>query len=518
MDLRDYLRLMRRGWLVVVGATLAGLLVGLAITLATTKVYQADVQVFVATSTSANASDLNQGNTFATDRVQSYTSIANSPKVTSAVIKRLQLRLTPGELAAKISADAPLNKVLINLHVTDHNPSTSVALANAVATEFDKAVEATEQTGANGQPVVKLTVIHPATVPTNPIKPSKILNIGLGFIVGLLVGVGFLVLRDVLDNTIKGPADFEELDIPVLGMVPLDKRTVRIPIAFRGDPHSVRSEAYRQLRTNLQFVDIDRAPKIIAVTSAIPGEGKSTTAMNLAAALAESGHRVVLIEADLRRPTIAKTLGLVSEVGFTTVLIGKATLDDALQNAGRNLAVLTSGPVPPNPSELLTSEHARAVIKEASERAEYTIIDTAPLLPVADGAEVAAIAEATLVVHRAGKTTREQAARSVAALEKVGERPVGVVLNMVNRNGGRYGYEYSYYYTYRPDRGGHAARPGAAQDHKRDKEIKAEPDQQETAVSAQSSANGAHANGSAPAAGSRGSAQPDDRQRRRGWG
>jgi capsular exopolysaccharide synthesis family protein len=466
LDLRDYIRLLRRGWPVVVALILAGTAAGVGLTLATTKVYQADVQVFVGTSSTASAADLNQGNTFTQDRVQSYTSIATSPKVTTPVIEQLHLSLTDAQLAAKISADAPLNKTLVNLHVTDNDPRTSAKLANAVGDQFDKVVQQVEARNADGTSVVVLTTIHPATTPTSPIKPSPIINIGLGLVLGLLVGVGIIVLRDVLDNTIKGPSDFTELDVPVLGTVPFDKRAAQAPISFRKDPHSLRSEAYRQLRTNLQFVNIDKTPRVIAVTSAIPGEGKSTTAMNLAAALAEAGHRVVLIEADLRRPTIAKTLGLVSEVGLTTVLIGQTTLDDALQNAGRNLAVLTSGPVPPNPSELLTSAHARTLIATIAERADFTIIDTAPLLPVADAAEIATIAEATLIVHRPGKTTREQALRSIGALEKVGERPVGVVLNMVTKGSGRYDYEQNYYYSYRPDRArrGHRAKPEAARD------------------------------------------------------
>ena len=158
----------------------------------------------------------------------------------------------------------------------------------------------------------------------------------------------------------------------MLGLVPFDKRTPRSPIAFRSDPHSARSEAYRQLRTNLQFVDVDNPPRIIAVTSAIPGEGKTTTAINLAAALAEAGARVCLVEADLRRPSIAKALGLVGDVGFTTVVIGKAPVETVLQNAGRNLAVLTSGPIPPNPSELLISQHARQVIAELARNVDFT--------------------------------------------------------------------------------------------------------------------------------------------------
>jgi capsular exopolysaccharide synthesis family protein len=450
MDLRAYLRLLRRGWPVVLALVVLGVAAGVGLTLATTKVYRADVQTIVSASSISSTSDLAQGNSFVEQSVQSYTSIANSPTVTDAVVRERGVKLTASALAAKISADAPLNKVLINLHVTDTDPRHAARLANLVAVKFVTAVQDIAKTDANGSSVVKISVIHPAVIPTEPIKPNKLLNVGLGLVLGLLIGIGVVVLRDVLDTTVKGPSDFDDVGVPVLGQVPLDKRTTQTPIAFRGDPHGVRAEAYRQLRTNLQFVNVDDAPRIIAVTSAIPGEGKTTTAMNLAAALAEAGHRVCLIEADLRRPTIASTLGLVAEVGFTTVLIGKASVDDALQSAGRNLQVLTSGPVPPNPSELLISEHARAVILEAATKADYTIIDTAPLLPVADGAEIAAFAQATIVVHRAGKTTREQVERSVAALAKVGEKPVGVVLNMVSRGTGGRNDQYDYYYTYGP--------------------------------------------------------------------
>jgi capsular exopolysaccharide synthesis family protein len=234
-------------------------------------------------------------------------------------------------------------------------------------------------------------------------------------------------------------------------VVPFDKRTTKVPVAFRGDPHSGRSEAYRQIRTNMQFVDVDNPPRVIAVTSAISNEGKSMTAINLAVALAETGARVCLVGADLRKPTLAESLGLVADVGLTTVLIGKAPIESVLQDAGRNLRVLTSGPVPPNPSELLISAHAREVIREIAAQFDFTIIDSAPLLPVTDGAEVAALADATLLVVRSGKTTRDQAARAIEALAKVGERPVGVVLNMVTRTRGGYDTEYGYYYSeYRP--------------------------------------------------------------------
>ena len=462
LDLRDYLRVLRRGWAIILALVVLGLAGGIGVTLATTKLYRASVQIFVATSTTSNATDLSQGNAFAQERVQSYTSIANSPDVTNAVIKQLGLKLTGEQLADEISADAPLNKVLINIHVTDHDPRRAATLANAVANVFSFVVQRTEQTDANGKPVVKLTVIHPATVPKTPVEPNQLLNIGLGLVLGILVGVGVVILRDVLDNTVKQPSDFEELGVAVLGMVPFDKRAAKTPIAFRSDPHSARSEAYRQLRTNLQFVDVDNPPKLISVTSAVPGEGKTMTALNLAAAMAEAGARVCLVEADLRRPSLANALGLIGDVGFTTVLIGKARVESVLQNAGRNLAVLTSGAVPPNPSELLLTAHARDIIRELAEQVDFVVVDTPPLLPVTDAATIATIVDATLVVHRAGKTGKEQAARCVEALEKVGKRPVGAILNMITRNGGGSTYEYGYYYTYEPANGSEQPTPTEA--------------------------------------------------------
>jgi capsular exopolysaccharide synthesis family protein len=472
VELRDYVRVLRKSWALILAVTIVGIALGVGLTLVTTKVYQASTEVFVSStnSTDTTGGQLGQTSNFVEARVQSYPNLATSPSVlgkvlddsdTKAALAKAHTTLTEQQLAAKVSADAPQNKVIINLHVTDTNPATAAALANVltkyfcqqVANNFEQKIVVV---GSNGksklEPAVKLSVSKNAVVPSTPIKPNKVLNIGVGLVLGLLIGIAVAIVREVLDNTVKNARDFEEMGIPLLAQVAFDKRAARSPIAFRGDAHSARSEAYRQLRTNLQFVDVDNPPRIIAVTSAVPGEGKTSTAINLAASLAEAGGRVCLIEADLRRPSIAKALGLVSDVGFTTVVIGKAPVETVLQNAGKNLAVLTCGPIPPNPSELLISKHAKQVILDIAEKVDFVIIDTPPLLPVTDGAEIATIADATLLVHRAAKTTRDQALRSIEALQKVGRRPVGVILNMVTRHGGgRYDYEYGYYYSaYRP--------------------------------------------------------------------
>lgn len=481
MELRNFVRVLRRGWLVIFALVVLGAAAGVGLTLMTTKTYQSTAKIFVASNSSANdTTSLQGGNAFTQDRTAAYIIFARSPAVVGATIQRLGLKLSQNQVAQKINASVEDNKVVIDIQVTDGDPQTAANIANVVSNQFLYAVRNFEQLQptTNGVPVtppsdtpgtalstkspdfsvsvVKLSVVYPANPGREPISPKPTLNIVLGVLIGLLLGLGIVILRDVLDNTMKGPADFEALGVPVLGTVPFDRRVSRSPLAFRSDPHSARSEAYRALRTNMQFVDVDNPPHVIVVTSAMPNEGKTTTAINLASALAEAGYRVCLVDADLRRPSVANTLGLVGDVGFTSVLISDTPVEDVLQNAGRNLAVLTSGPVPPNPSELLISEHARAVLADIAAKVDYCVIDTPPLLPVTDGAELATIADATLIVARAGKTTNDQSRRAIEALAKVGEKPVGIILNMVSA-GAASDYRYGYYYTpYRPDRDSHA--------------------------------------------------------------
>ena len=458
MSLRDYVHVLRKRWRIIVAVLVVCVLLGSLYLLSSTKTYEATAQIFVSTAGAQDttAADLAQGNTFTQARVQSYTSVANSPTVTTVVIKQLGLKMTPDALAREISADAPLNKVLINLHVTDRDPAQAAKLANAVAAQFSKVVETLEQTTATRLSPVKLTVTHPAQVPVGPASPRPKLDIAVAVLLGLVLGLGFAFLREMLDNTVKDPDELGTLSaLPVLGVVPWDKRARAVPISFRADMHGSRAEGYRQLRTNLQFVDVDHPPKVIAVTSALPQEGKSHTALNLAAALAEAGQRVCLIEADLRKPSLADALGIPGDVGLTSVLIGHVSLVDVLQDVGDNLQVLVAGSTPPNPSELLNSIAFKHTLRSVLSRVDTVVIDTAPLLPVTDGAQIAALADATVLVVRASKTSREQISRAIGTLSKVDVTPVGVILSMaaVSR-GGTYAY---YYGEYRPN---HRSRTG----------------------------------------------------------
>jgi receptor protein-tyrosine kinase len=258
---------------------------------------------------------------------------------------------------------------------------------------------------------------------------------------------------------VKSQEDVTELTgSAVMGTIAFDPVAVKQPLVTDLGTHAPRVEAFRVLRTNMQFVNVDSDSKVFAVTSSLPSEGKTTTACNLAITLAQTGQRVLLIEADLRRPKVADTLQLESVVGLTTVLVGRIGLEDAVQEYSvENLSVLTSGAIPPNPSELLQSQAMADVLDEVRKAYDVIIVDAPPLLPVTDAALLTAQSDGALIVVRHGKTTKDQLRHSMERLEAVEGRALGVVLNMiaVRRGGGAYGGGYGYGYGYAPEPGPH---------------------------------------------------------------
>jgi capsular exopolysaccharide synthesis family protein len=267
----------------------------------------------------------------------------------------------------------------------------------------------------------------------------------------LVIGVVIALLRQLLD-TVRTPQFLRTLtDAPVLGVIPYERSSKKSPLIVESHARSLRAEAFRQLRTNLQFIDVERSVRVLVVTSSVAYEGKSTTAANLAVTFADSGRRVLLIEADLRRPRVADYLGLERAVGLTNLLAGQVSLDDVLQPWGRTgLVVIPSGSLPPNPSELLESPRMIDLLEVLKTRFDIIVIDTPPLLPVTDAA-VAAVAAAgadrAVLVVRHGKTTRSHVSAAVRSLRTVDARLLGTVLTMTPLKGTD-GYEshgYGYY-------------------------------------------------------------------------
>ncbi|MCX5060164.1 MULTISPECIES: polysaccharide biosynthesis tyrosine autokinase [unclassified Streptomyces] len=455
MDLRGYLKVLARRWPTILICLVLGIGTAETVIALSTPVYAARTQLFVATRSGVDTAELNQGQSFSQARVQSYAAIVATRQVTEPVVRELRLKYTPEQLATRITAEAPLNTVLINITVRDTVPARAARIADAVAEHFAAVVEeletpkkaAASPKKASGHPAspVSLGVTEQANVPKRPMSPNKLLDLAAGVLGGLLLAAALVALREALDTTIKTSDGLAELtSLPVLGSIPFDKGAAQRRVAMDTASTSARAEAFRKLRANLQFTQVDDRPTVIVVTSPVPGEGKTTTSVNLALSLADAGMRTCLIDADLRRPSVAPTFGLVEAAGLTTVLIGQARVEDVTQQAGGRLAVLTSGPVPPNPTELLSCGRMAEVLRELAESYDVVIVDSAPLLPVADTIGLAPFADGVLLVVRASKTGRDQIRDAAESLSRTGVRILGAVFSMSTafKNKG-YGYGYA---------------------------------------------------------------------------
>lgn len=446
LDLRDYLRMLRRNWILIVAATLAGLLLGGAASVLTKPTYTAETQLFVAIQSSGTVQELQQGNTFSQARVQSYVKTVGSPVVLQPAIDSLGLDLTPEELSKQIKAGTDANTVLINISVADNSPVQAAAIAEAVANSLIMAIDKLEKPKTGGSSPVSLSIITPATAPSAPSAPNTRLNLLLGFVIGLALGIGGSILRNTLDNRIRGEADLRRVTpIPLLGGISFDPDAARKPLLTQTGPQSPRAESFRQLRTNLQFANVSGLAKTVLVTSSLPGEGKSTTATNLAIALAQAGQTVCLVDADLRRPMVNEYLGLDRTAGLTTALVGAADVNDLLQPWGDdNLYVFASGQIPPNPSELLGSNEMKQLIIRLEQAFDTVVIDAPPLLPVTDAAVLSQHVGGVVVVVGSQKLREQDLAKSLNTLEMVGSNILGVVLNLLPVKGPD-AYAYSYY-------------------------------------------------------------------------
>lgn len=263
-----------------------------------------------------------------------------------------------------------------------------------------------------------------------------------------------VLLHSNLDRRIKSKDHLESVaGKPVVGAIPFRKREDTATgtehlVPFR-EGHSPAAEAFRRLRTNLQFLNVDHPPRVFVVTSSVPAEGKSETAINLALAIAESGSRVLLVEADLRRPRVVNYLSMPDKVGLTNVLSGQADFADVVQQTRHEgVDLLACGPLPPNPSELLASETARQLVEDLRTSYDYVIIDSPPLLPVTDGALLARITDGALLVVRSHRTTADQVTQAVDNLRKADSDLLGLV-TVANKpvKKGSSGYYDSYYYS-----------------------------------------------------------------------
>ncbi len=447
MSLQDFARLIRTRWLTIAAVTLLAVLGATAFTLMTTPQYQASTRLYVSATGGTSASERFQGNRLSQERVLSYTELLRGQTLAQRTVDKLNLDMSAGQLRSEVKASAKPDTVLINVQVRDASPVRARDIADALSDEFVVMVRELETPEPGGKPDARVVVEQRAAVPEAPIVPKKARNLALGLVFGVTLGLAIAVLRDLLDNTVKDRETLEGIaGVGIVGAIPLDKERRNQPaISFDRD-NSAIAEAFRKLRTNLQFLAVDNPPRVIVLLSSAPSEGKTTTAINVALALAEANKNVVLVDGDMRRPSLDKYLDLVGSVGFSTVLSGVASLDEVLQETKfPRLTVLAAGPTPPNPSELLGSQAARKLLADLRSQFDYVVVDSAPLLAVTDGAILAAAADGALIMAKYGETKREQLAHAVGTLKDVGASLLGTVLTMVPLRGtGTYSYSYSY--------------------------------------------------------------------------
>ena len=488
---RDYLRILRRRRLIVLLGVLAVFVPVVLLSLVQTPIYEAQAELLIQDRSSETLFDPNSGvRNDPARQIQNELHIIESPPVRDAV--REKLGSVPDVSATPIGQTD-----LVRVAATSTDPARAAEVANAYTDAYiahrreqavDDVLKASEQVQGKISELQKqidvappeqreelvraqslfkqkldqlqvdgalkqggAQLVTPAVTPTTAVSPRPLRNGLLAVFVGLLLGICLAFLLNYLDDSVRTKDDFERVapGLPVLGMIPVVsgwKTKDRPFLVSTHDPMSPAAEAYRTLRTSVQFLGLDQPMRILQLTSANAREGKTTTLANLAVALAGAGQRVLVVCCDLRRPRIHEFFGLGNEVGFTSALLGKVPLADAIQAVPDQpgIDLLASGPLPPNPSELLSSNRTAEVLNTLRVEYDIVLVDSPPILPVTDGLVLSRRVDAVLLVSVAGATTRKEVVRATELLIQVEAPLVGAVLNGVDPEGSD-GYAYQYY-------------------------------------------------------------------------
>ena len=484
MTLRDYWRvIIRRSW-IVIAAIIATAAPAIALSLRQSSIYQADADMLIRISPGESVFGSGQ-QTINPDRlVQNEISVLEGDVVYARLKQNLGLDEDPPTVSGSGFTDADV----ITVSVESGDPQTAATLANAYvdayidvkreqavngmvaasaelqtkitdlqsridtldaqigasSTDDDSGAEADRRTLVDQQALFRQRIdqlqvdaalsagnaelVRPAEAPIKPIKPTPVRTAMLASVVGLLLGLGAAFLIDHLDDSVRTADDLVRLgaDVPVLASVPNVTGRDNRPLAI-SDPENPAVEAYRNLRTNMQFLGIERKMRSIQVTSTRPGEGKTTTAANLAVVLSQTGANVVLVDADLRKPDLHRMFAIDGSNGLTNNLAGDP-MELTIQRITDQLWVIVGGPVPPNPSELLSGRRMDAFAEELSRRFDYVIIDSAPLLAVSDAAALSRHVDGVLLVAQSKRVSLPQLRQSLATLDRVGAPLLGIVM------------------------------------------------------------------------------------------
>lgn len=420
-------------WYVVVLAALLGATLAFAASTFVTPVYSSSTSLFFSLRTGGTASDVNQASAYTQNQMLSYAHLATSSIVLDKVVSDIGPQITKTQLRGNINVSAPQNTVILDIKVSTTNRELSARIANSVAANLKLAVATISPAESTNQATVAANVIEPAVPAVFQSSPNKKKNALLGGVFGTGISLLAIFLSVVADTKIRSVEALKSMsNIPLLGTVDRNRKSPdNRPVAVRV-PNSAATERFRHILAGLRFASASHTMTAIALTSAMPSEGKTLTSLNLALVMAETKSRILLIDADLRRPQVGSYIGFDSTVGLTTVLVGDTTLDVAVQRFGNStLDILTAGAVPPNPAELLGSARMQTLVTAARESYDFVIIDTAPVLSVADVAVIAQLLDSVVLVVDSTKLRKAQLEQAAETLENAGTHVSGIILNKI---------------------------------------------------------------------------------------
>lgn len=441
LTLGDLLQIIRKhiiaaiiGCAVVFGVTAA-------YTFTAPKKYEATAEVLASSSQEASdslqASQYSSISTYISAQIATYPQLVKTEVVLQPVINQLGLNMTVDELGALVTASNPSKTFMVDITVETKSPQSSAAIANAVAESLSEQVSGALYSGSKKSSPVQLSVVQTAQTPQSASSPKTALYLAVGLVAGIVVGVLVALLKDILNTKISSTDDVRSLTgATSLGSIPDDEALNENKPIILAEPNGAIAEDYRRIRTNLDFLRVGDNAKhgqLIVMTSVSPSEGKTTTSVNVAAALAEDGKSVLLIDADLRHPSVAHKLGIEGHVGLTHILSGQAVPANVVQKYWHsNLHILPAGKRPANASILLNSDLMKQLVDQARTQYNYVLIDTAPLSVASDATVFGKSAGGVVLVTGKGVTEKKDLQDSVQALKSVDVPLLGFIFTFAD--------------------------------------------------------------------------------------
>jgi len=441
LDLHQIWQLIVKRWKLLVALPILAAAVSLLVNmLIITPQYQASTTLMVTRPVDASQIIL-QDIQLSRQLVHTYREIVHSRRVLDIVIANRSLPYSTESLRQMVEVQAVRDTELITVVVTHPEPKLARDVANEVAAVFMQEITEIMQ-------VDNVSVVDAAVEPWRPVSPRVSLNVLITFVLGAMVAFFLIFLLDYLDRTVKDPVETQALlGLPVVGLIPkLEKTETLVTMA---NPRSVAAEAFRTLRTNIQYSSVEKQVKKILVSGANPECGKSTVSANLGAVLAQRSGRVLIIDCDLRRPRQHKLFNATMEPGLSSLIFNEnVSLSQALRKTEYdNLMVLPCGPIPPYPAEMLSSVHMLRIVEAVSKQFDYIVFDSPPIIAVTDALILSKLVDGTLLVLNYGRVRKDEALEAYKKLMLVQANVIGAIINAVPRGNSYYnGYQQYYYY------------------------------------------------------------------------